>query len=607
MADPETKPDPAPLDWSAARRVLGKDGLLSVVMPAYHLADTIADNVRNVHGLLQGRIPFEIIVVDDGSGDGTAEAIETVAKEHPETIHPLVLAENTGKGNALRRGFARSRGSFVLLLDADLDLLPDKLPGFFDILERDGADIVIGSKRHPDSHIDYPWRRRLASGVYHGLVRLLIGLTVTDSQTGMKLFRREALKWSFDRSLVKRYAFDIELLSIARSHGYKISEAPIQMNFGEKIGALSLKNVRIVLNDTLAVFYRLRLLRYYQNVEVSELSDPPPRVSVVIACPGPTAYLTEALDGIARQTLPPAEVIVLPDDLVSKPLSCGDVPVRVIPTGKVRPAEKRNQGIREATGDIVAFLDDDASPQPQWLANACRHFSRPKVGATGGPGITPLHSSHMAALGGDVYASPLVSGGSRFRYVSERFRKTDDLPSCNLLVRTSLLREIGGYNTRYWPGEDTILCLDIVQKGYQIIYDPWAIVYHHRRPLFGPHLRQLGRYGKHRGYFARVFPQTSRRISYMIPSLFVLGVVFGAIAAWFLPVLRIPYLAVLAFYGIATFLAAFHRNPIDWILTWLGIVLTHVVYGVRFLQGLLFGRMPTEVRAFDHPSEVKKA
>ena len=594
MADLKTNPGPAPLDWSAARRVLGENGLLSVVMPAYHLADTIADNIRNVLELLSGQLPFEIIAVDDGSGDGTAAEIKKVAEEHPGVVRPLVLPENTGKGNALRCGFTESRGSFVLLLDAD-------------ILERDGADIVIGSKRHPDSQIDYPWRRRVASCVYHGLVRLLIGLTVTDSQTGMKLFRREALKYAFDRSLVKRFAFDIELLAIARSHGYKISEAPIQMDFGEKIGALNVKNVRIVLNDTLAVFYRLRLLRYYQNVEVSELSDPPPRVSVVIACPGPTGYLSEALAGISKQTLPPVEVIVLPDDPVEKPLLCGDIPVRVISTGKVRPAEKRNMGIQAAVGDVVAFLDDDASPKPEWLSHACRHFSRPKVGATGGPGITPLRSSRMAALGGDVYASPLVSGGSRFRYVSERFRKTDDLPSCNLLVRTSLLRELGGYNTRYWPGEDTILCLDIVRKGYQIIYDPWAIVYHHRRPLFGPHLRQLGRYGKHRGYFARVFPQTSRRISYMIPSLFVLGVVFGAIAAWFLPVLRIPYFSVLAFYGAATFLAAFHRNLVDWIITWLGIVLTHVVYGVRFLQGILFGRMPTEVRAFDHPSEVPKA
>lgn len=576
-------------------------------MPAYHLAETIADNVRNVCDLLSGQIPFEVVVVDDGSGDGTDAAIEKVASERPDVVRPLILPANAGKGNALRCGFAESRGTFVLLLDADLDLLPVKLPAFFDVLDREKADIVIGSKRHPDSEIDYPWRRRVASSVYHGLVRLLIGLTVTDSQTGMKLFRREALKWAFGRSLVKRFAFDIELLAIAQSHGYKIAEAPIRMDFGEKNGALNVKNVRTVLNDTLAVFYRLRLLHYYQNVEVSELPEPPPRVSVVIACPGPTDYLAEALAGIARQTFPPAEVIVLPDDPVGQPLECGSIPVRVIPAGKVRPAEKRNAGIDAAIGDVVAFLDDDASPQPQWLANACRHFSRDKVGATGGPGVTPPHSARMAVLGGDVYASPLVSGGSRFRYVSERFRKTDDLPSCNLLVRTSLLREIGGYNTRYWPGEDTILCLDIVRKGYQIIYDPWAVVYHHRRPLFGPHLRQLGRYGKHRGYFARVFPQTSRRISYMVPSLFVLGVVFGGIASWFLPVLRIPYLAVLAFYGLATFIAAFHRKPFDWLLTWFGIVLTHIVYGVRFLQGVLFGRMPTEVRAFDHHSEESHA
>ena len=604
MSDAAGKPSPAS-DWSAAKRILGHDGMISVVMPAYHLAATIADNVRCVRDLLAGAgLRFEIVAVDDGSADGTGEAVQAVAAESPETVRAVVLPANGGKGNALRRGFAESHGSHVLLLDGDLDLLPEAIGGFFEVMEREGADIVIGSKRHPASVTDYPLRRRIASRVYYGLVSLLVGLPVTDTQTGMKLFRREALQYAFDRMLVKRFAFDLELLSIAYGHGYKVAEAPIRMHFGEKLGSLTPANVKSVMTDTLAVFYRLRVIRYYQHVVLSKLSDPPPRVSVVIACPAPSSFLDEALAGLAEQTLPPHEVIVLPDAPVAGDLRCGDIPVRVVPTGKVRPAEKRNLGIEAAEGDVVAFLDDDARPQPQWLAQACRHFSRREVGASGGPGVTPFREPHMAVLGGDVYASPLVSGGSRFRYVSERIRVVDDLPSCNLLVRTSLLREIGGYNTRYWPGEDTILCLDIVKRGFLIIYDPWAVVGHHRRPLFGPHLRQIGRYAKHRGFFARKFPETSRRVSYMVPSLFVLGVAAGAPLAWRFPVLRWIYFGVLGLYAFATFAAAFHRKPLDWLAVWLGIVLTHVVYGVRFLQGVLFGRMPAEVRAFDHQGKA---
>ena len=629
--------------FDSARQSLGSSGLLSVVMPAYRLAGTIADNVRRVRDLLAGQIPFEIVVVDDGSGDGTAAAIQTVADESPEIIRPLILDANAGKGNAVRRGFYFSKGTHILLLDADLDLLPEMIPGFFDVMLRDGADIVIGSKRHPDSQIDYPFMRRLASRVYYGLVKLLVGLPTTDTQTGMKLFKREALQWSFDRMLVKRFAFDLEMLSIAYEHGFKVSEAPIKMHFGDKMGALNFAAVRSVMTDTLAIFYRLRLIRYYQHVELSELSSPPPRVSVIIACPGPSTYLDEALDGLSRQTLPPYEIIVLPDEplpaahqevreqgtgnreegngerepgngghgeispishLLSPisylPAGQTRIPIRVVPTGRVRPAEKRNLGIQAATGDIIAFLDDDASPQPQWLAQACRHFSRDKVGAVGGPAITPPRDPPLAQLGGEVYESPLVSGTARFRYVSERLRKVDDIPSCNLLVRANVLREVGGFNTRYWPGEDTILCLDIVRRGHEMVYDPFAIVFHHRRPLFGPHLRQIGRYAHHRGFFCRVFPQTSLRFSYMVPSLFVLGAVLGPVACHFLPVLWPLYIGVMGFYLAITFFFAFKPRPHEWLILWLGIMSTHVWYGVRFLQGLLFGRMPKEVRAFDH-------
>ena len=608
-------------------------------MPAYRLAGTIADNVRRVRDLLAGQVPFEIVVVDDGSGDGTAAAIQSVADESPDVVRPLILDTNAGKGNAVRRGFYYSRGTHILLLDADLDLLPEMIPGFFDVMQRDGADIVIGSKRHPDSQIDYPFMRRLASRVYYGIVKLLVGLPTTDTQTGMKLFKREALQWSFDRMLVKRFAFDLEMLSIAYEHGFKVSEAPIKMHFGDKMGSLSFAAVRSVMTDTLAIFYRLRLIRYYQHVELSELSSPPPRVSVIIACPGPSTYLDEAIDGLSRQTLPPHEIIVLPDEappaeprlevreqetgngeqgtgngeqgqispishLLSSisylPAGPTRIPIRVVPTGRVRPAEKRNFGIKLATGDVIAFLDDDASPQPQWLAQACRHFSRDKVGAVGGPAITPPSDPSLARLGGEVYESPLVSGTARFRYVSERVRKVDDIPSCNLLVRANVLREVGGFNTRYWPGEDTILCLDIVRRGHEMVYDPFAIVFHHRRPLFGPHLRQIGRYAHHRGFFCRVFPQTSLRFSYMVPSFFVLGAVFGPVICYFQPVLWPVYIGVMGFYLLITFIFAFKRRPHEWLILWFGIMSTHVWYGIRFMQGIIFGRMPKEVRAFDH-------
>ena len=172
------------------------------------------------------------------------------------------------------------------------------------------------------------------------------------------------------------------------------------------------------------------------------------------------------------------------------------------------------------------------------------------------------------------------------------------------MIRTDLLRTLGGFRTDFWPGEDTILCAEVVHRlGKRIIYDPWVAVAHHRRPLFLPHLRQIGRYALHRGYFVRRFPSTSLRLGYMVPSLFVLGLVCGAVAAALWPPLRIWYAAAVALYLVVTLFATIHYRLLLWLMTWFGVMATHVVYGIRFLQGLCARRMPCEVKRFDHPSE----
>jgi len=589
--------------WLSARSSLGDSGCLSVIMPAYGLESVIEHNVEVVCALLQGHIPFEVLPVDDGSRDGTADALRRAAAADPSHVRPVFVKVNAGKGNALKQGFASSRGSHVLLLDGDLDLSPASITTFFDIMAEKRADIVIGSKRHRDSVIDYPWHRRLASSVYYALVRLLVGLPVTDTQTGMKLFTREALGWALERMLVKAFAFDLEVLSIAHAKGYTVAEAPIEMHFGQKVGCLSWKNVKQVMHDTLAIFYRLRILRYYRSVEVAPVPEKPFFVSVVIACPAPSPYLTECLGALANQTYSHFEVIVLPD----APADLGNYPfeLHVRPTGKTRPAEKRNEGIRVAKGEIVAFLDDDAYPVANWLEHAVKYFALPDVGGVGGPGVTPPGDPFMGQAGGCVYANLFVSGNFRYRYIGDRVRPSvDDFPSCNLFARTDILKAIKGYRTDFWPGEDTILCADIVfgQKK-RIVYDPWVQVFHHRRPLFGPHLRQIGRYALHRGHFAKRFPATSLRLSYLIPSLFVLSLAVGAVFAYFHPLLRIAYFSGLALYALLTLLSSISHSPALWLMTWLGVMATHIVYGVRFMLGILTRRMPCEVAAFDHPAE----
>ena len=596
---------------------------LSVVMPFYRLAATAEANVRAVAELLGGAgVPHEIVPVDDGSGDGTAAALAAAARAlGPERVRPVLLPENGGKGAALVAGFRASRGSHVLLLDGDLDLDPSAVWRFFEIMRDECADVVIGSKMHPESEIDYPWRRRVASFVYYSIVRVLLQLPVHDTQTGMKLFSREALDFAFSRMVTKRYAFDLEVLAIARDAGFRVAEAPVVLDYRGKAGALTAKNVRDVLVDTAAIFWRARLLGYYKAAEPRAMPPVPPSVTAVVACPGASAMLRECVAalGAVRASVPGAslEAVVLPDFPTGERWPEW---VREIPTGKVLPSEKRNAGILAARGEIVAFLDDDARPLPGWLSHALPWFSDGNVGAVGGPAVTPPEDPFAAKISGRVYANPLVSGGARRRYFPTAVRDEDDLPSCNLLVRADVLRETGGYSSENWPGEDTVLCLQIVHRlGKRMVYDPGAAAAHHRRPLFGPHLRQVSRYARHRGYFVKKFPETSRRFAYFVPSLLLLGTVATPaglaasciavapnaaaavrLAVGALSVLGCIGLAVLALYALLVMLFSFSTRLRAWAWTAAGIVATHYAYGWNFLSGLLARSMPDGVKDFDH-------
>ncbi|MBN2301029.1 MAG: glycosyltransferase [Lentisphaerae bacterium] len=585
--------------WDSARRQIG-NGLLSVVMPAYNLGHTIADNIQRVHALLNNHVPFEIVVINDGSTDLTALELAAAASRNPSLLI-VNLAHNIGKGGALKRGFEASQGSHILFLDADMDLPPEQMSGFFKIMEDENADVVIGSKRHPDSVLEYPMIRKLASAVYFGLVKLLVGLPIHDTQTGIKLFKRSALEWAMPRMLVKRFAFDLELLAIIHEKNFRVAEAPVTLEFHARWGSMRVSSVKQVMTDTLGIFYRLRLLRYYQSIPDAKMPSPPPMVSVIIAYPAPTSYLDECLKGVQSQTYKNYEIILLPDENSNMRWpAC----VREIATGKLRPAEKRNIGLSQAHGSIIAFLDDDASPLDDWLQQALVHFSDSSIAAVGGPATTPGNDPYMARLGGRVLINHLVSGKYRYRYEPERVREIDDYPSCNLLVRASIMKELDGFRTDYWPGEDTILCSEIVHKlRYRILYDPRVVVHHHRRKLFLPHLRQIGRYALHRGHFARRFPATSRRLSYFIPTLLVLGLILGGAASLFCNPCRILYLSAVAIYCTATFLSCFTRRLDVWLLTWFGVMLTHITYGSRYLVGLLSTKIPGSRKPFDHASE----
>ncbi len=256
---------------STKSKVHNTKKLISVVIPAYKAEKIIAKNLTNVKKVLdQTRYDYEIICVVDGKVDETFKKAEKVALKYPDKVKIIGYEDNLGKGHAVRLGMGKAKGDYIAFVDADLDLNPNGLSMLLEHFEWYNADIIIGSKRHPASKVVYPWQRKILSFGYQVVVRILFGLKVRDTQVGMKFFKREVLEEILPRLLIKQYAFDIEMLSVANYLGYtKIYEAPIELEMKFKASTIASKGfsktVWDMLWDTMAVFYRLRILRYYDS------------------------------------------------------------------------------------------------------------------------------------------------------------------------------------------------------------------------------------------------------------------------------------------------------------------------------------------------------
>jgi glycosyltransferase involved in cell wall biosynthesis len=248
---------------AAAQAVLAQRPLLTVVVPVYNGGDQIVDNVNIIQRAVSAGLPgekVEVIVVSDGSIDDTAERL--LAARSEAGIRVIHYDRNLGKGYAVKIGALAGRGAWVALVDADLDLDPASVPLFLETARREDLDFAIGSKRHTDSVVHYPRSRRLASWAYQQLNRLLFHLDVRDTQVGLKVFSRRVADDVLPLLIVKRFAFDLELLAVATSLGYdRIQELPVRLQYrfsGSGVGSLAVAGA---LWDTAAIFYRLRILR----------------------------------------------------------------------------------------------------------------------------------------------------------------------------------------------------------------------------------------------------------------------------------------------------------------------------------------------------------
>jgi len=316
------------------------------------------------------------------------------------------------------------------------------------------------------------------------------------------------------------------------------------------------------------------------------------KFSIIIPVRKINDYVKESILRIKKLDYQDFEVFIITDE--KEDYDFGGNRIKILESGNVGPGEKRNLGAKNATGDILAFLDDDSYPEYSWLTNAAKVFEDPEVFALGGPAVTPRGAEYLERMSGYLFESVIVSGKTTYRYRPEEKMLIDDYPSVNLFVRKSSFNEVGGFPIEFWPGEDTKLCLDLVEKyGRKFPYSPDVLVYHHRRDVFKPYLKQISRYGQHRGQFARIFPQTSRIPMYFAPSVFVIGLVGGFVTSLFWSKIFPYYFLSILFYFGVLFFASFkvsekeedsQRACFDFMK---GVFLTHIYYGINFLIGIM--------------------
>lgn len=239
---------------------------LSLIIPVYKKEKTIVNNLHHVKKVLDEiRYDYEIIAVVDGMID---QSFEYIKKAKIDKVRCIGYRENHGKSFAIRLGMKESKGDYIMFIDSGAEIDPNGISMLLEHMEWYDADIIVGSKRHPASLVNYSPIRKILSYGYYILVRILFGISVHDTQAGIKIFRKPVLEKILPRLVEKKFTGDLEILVAAKQNGFKrIFEAPIKLDYklGEISSAATVRAIYWIFMDTLAIFYRSYILHYYDH------------------------------------------------------------------------------------------------------------------------------------------------------------------------------------------------------------------------------------------------------------------------------------------------------------------------------------------------------
>lgn len=297
-----------------------------------------------------------------------------------------------------------------------------------------------------------------------------------------------------------------------------------------------------------------------------------PTFSVIIPVRQTNQYLRETVGRLKKQSVKNFETLIITDQV----------------SGSANPSQKRNLGAKKAKGEYLVFFDDDSFPSKNYFKNLYKLVKQHSdYAAFCGPCLTPTKDNTYQQASGLFWSSWIGSGGAGvYRNTKKSPKFVDDYPSVNLIVKKTDFIKAGEFNQNYWPGEDTVLCLNLTKKlNLKIYYHPSLVVYHHRRSVLIPHLQQITRYAIQRGFFAKKFPQTSLRIGYIMPSFFsiyLISLLFIKEKLLIYPLYL--YTSILIF----TFIKFIFQTKKFYLsfISALTIPITHFYYGILFLHGL---------------------
>ena len=559
---------------------------VSILLPVYNAENNICNNIEFLISTVSTFLSdYEIILSNDGSSDNTYLELEKLKNKY-SNIKVFNAIKNYGKGHALKRALELASSKYIVFCDSDMELNPLLLKNFFEIMRQENADIVIGSKRHKDSVVNYSKIRKVISFIYFLFVKIFFSLPIEDTQTGLKLFKRSAIVGIFPRVLVRRFAYDLEVLAACNLDNKKIVSAPIILNPSRNFGLIPIKVLWNTFVDTVAVFYRLHFLSFYKNLfgDKKYLLKNNTLVSIIMIQEKINDYTIESINYILNQSYQNFEIILLIDnytDTTNNIFNNKKVILKKVDT--IPHTLKMRIGAEASNGDIIAFLENATYPEVNWLENALRAMASSNVNALGGTSIPSVDDNFLKSISGLIYSSKLMFGKMALMYTPYKVQYVSDFSDFNLFMTREL----------YFKASETSklnynsLSYNIIKNGEKILYSPEVLVHRHSPSLFFDHFKEIKKYAIDRGRLKR------HNFFDIMPSLLIIYLISVIPIFTFnlLIEIKYAYLTPLCFYAFSLILSSLTPlSPLKGIMKAFCIFFSHITYGIFFLKGIFSKR-----------------